>query len=442
MKTKVYIQLPISLVLIYLGIVALGLQSCNDTCEEVYTYTMLEPVYRTAKEIRATTVTVETPRDLVDPGKIYFKQPYIFINEKNKGIHVINNSNNRNPQNVAFLNIPGNVDIAVRGNVLYADSYIDLLAIDISDPQSAEVLNRVEDAFAKGFQYNTENDSYIVSLEPVEYTDVYSCEEAPILPGRPTEEDNVFVDPVVDEDFDFIGGDDSVEASPIQPGNNSPNIGIGGSLARFTLYAGHLYVVTQSNLQSYSLKEPSLPTLVNDLQVGWNIETVFPFEGHLLIGSQTGMFIYNLDEPALPNFVSQFQHVRSCDPVVAEGNYAYVTLRSGTFCQGFTNQLDVLDISDLYNPLLVATYPMTNPAGLGIDDGILFICDGNDGLKIYNAEDPETISQNQIAHFPEVNSYDVIPYNNTLFLIGEDGFYQYRYDDENIVLLSQILVTP
>ena len=28
------------------------------------------------------------------------------------------------PQNIAFITIPGNVDIAIKENVLYADSYI------------------------------------------------------------------------------------------------------------------------------------------------------------------------------------------------------------------------------------------------------------------------------------------------------------------------------
>ncbi len=436
---KAYLNQPTLLVLIVCCIVASALQSCNDSCEEVYTYTMLEPVYRSAKEIRETTVSVEAPRELKDPGKLYFKHPYIFINEKNKGIHVINNSNNRNPQNVAFLNIEGNVDIAVKGNILYADNYTDLLAIDITDPQSARVVNRVEEVFAKSFQFDQENESYIVDLEPVEYTEVHSCDEAPVIQGTPVQGGggDVFVPPNVD-DIEIIVDVEDSDFSPANP--NNPNTGIGGSLARFTLYAGHLYVVTNTDLQSYDLSDPTLPRSVNNLQIGWNIETVFPFEGHLLIGSQTGMFIYNLDEPSLPNYVSQFQHVRSCDPVVAEGNYAYVTLRSGTTCQGFTNQLDVLDISNLYNPMLIATYPMTNPAGLGIDDGILFICDGDDGLKVYNAEDPEAIDQNQLAHFPEVNAFDVIPYNNTLFMIGGDGFYQYRYDEENIVLLSKILV--
>jgi hypothetical protein len=153
------------------------------------------------------------------------------------------------------------------------------------------------------------------------------------------------------------------------------------------------------------------------------------------------MLIYSLANPASPAFVSVFEHISSCDPVVIEGNFAYVTLRSGTECNGFTNQLDVVDISSLAHPIKVKSYPMFNPHGLGIDNNILFICDGEAGLKVYSATDPMSIHMNQIAHFQDIKTYDVIPVNGLLMLIGADGLYQYDYSDlKNLTLISQIPV--
>ncbi len=154
------------------------------------------------------------------------------------------------------------------------------------------------------------------------------------------------------------------------------------------------------------------------------------------------MLVYGLSNPGLPNFISVFEHISSCDPVVVEGNLAYVTLRSGTMCGGFTNQLDVVDISSIENPFLVKTYPMYNPHGLGIDNGTLFICDGDAGLKVYSTEDPMNIHQHQLAHFNDIKTFDVIPLNGLLVLIGADGLYQYDYTDlENLTLLSHMPVT-
>ena len=151
------------------------------------------------------------------------------------------------------------------------------------------------------------------------------------------------------------------------------------------------------------------------------------------------MYILDLTSPAQPSIISLYSHLRSCDPVVVEGEYAYVTLRSGSACEGFTNQLEVIDISNLKNPTIVKTYQMTNPHGLGIDQGTLFICDGSDGLKVYDATDVSRISENQLAHDKSINAFDVIPYQQVAMIIGKDGLYQYDYSDiKNIKLISQL----
>lgn len=85
---------------------------------------------------------------------------------------------------------------------------------------------------------------------------------------------------------------------------------------------------------------------------------------------------------------------------------------------------------------------MTNPHGLGIDETTLFICDGNDGLKAFDASDVNTIDKNLLAHYKNINATDVIPYNNTLIMIGSDGLFQYDYTNpKTIKLLSTIPIT-
>jgi hypothetical protein len=82
---------------------------------------------------------------------------------------------------------------------------------------------------------------------------------------------------------------------------------------------------------------------------------------------------------------------------------------------------------------------MDEPYGLGIDDNILFICDGSAGLKIYDASDPMSIDQNKIKQYSEIDAWDVIPLGDVLLMIGSDGLYQYDYTDlENIRELSVI----
>ena len=117
-------------------------------CKDKYTeqYLELEPVYMGYQEFRAS-VKMVSRQDLVKPGKIYVVGNYLFINERMKGIHMYNNANPASPQYIGFINIPGNVDIVVKNNVMYADSYIDLVAIDITNPAQAREVGRIKSIF-------------------------------------------------------------------------------------------------------------------------------------------------------------------------------------------------------------------------------------------------------------------------------------------------------
>jgi hypothetical protein len=192
-------------------------------------------------------------------------------------------------------------------------------------------------------------------------------------------------------------------------------------------------------LRLFNITESADPTPEKEIYVGWNIETLFPYEQKLFLGSTTGMYIYSLADPSNPEYISNFWHASSCDPVVVEGNYAYVTLRAGNLCGDNLSLLDVIDISDIQSPTLLKEYPMEEPYGLGIDSNILFICDGDAGLKVYDASDPLVIDQNKIAQYGDINAWDVIPLGGVLIMIGTDGLYQYDYSDpENIRELSVI----
>ncbi len=92
-------------------------------------------------------ISVISPQALKSPGKIYIKDNYLFINEQSKGVHVISNRDPKNPQKIGFIQIAGNVDIAVRGTTMYADNGRDLVVIDVSDPTQAKVVNRLKDIF-------------------------------------------------------------------------------------------------------------------------------------------------------------------------------------------------------------------------------------------------------------------------------------------------------
>ena len=230
-------------------------------------------------------------------------------------------------------------------------------------------------------------------------------------------------------------------ASSASPNSAGSSNGQAGSMARFALYSNYLYTVSQNSLHLFNIATPKQPKDFATVNIGWGIETIFPYKNRLFIGSNTGMFIYDNSNPADPKQLSVFQHGRACDPVVVDDNTAYVTIRTGTACNGNQNQLDVVDITNASAPALVKSYQMQNPHGLSIDSPTLFLCEGDKGLKVFDVTDKMAIDKNQLAHFKDMHAYDVISLGKTLLVIGKDGFYQYdATDPKNLKLLSKILV--
>lgn len=412
-----------------------------EQCNLQRTYTQYTPEYMSYTEFR-NSVKAEAARAIENPGKIYFKDNLIYLNEFQKGVHIIDNSNPANPVKLSFINIPGNVDIAVRNNTLYADSWVDLVAIDVSNPNNPVETKRVQEVFPYTHQqygvWLDENQGVVKEWHTEEITEEYvgDCNGAPRngWGGWGFRDDMV-----VNQQAGFGGA-----ANQGGGGGGSkamPSTGIGGSMARFALYDQYLYVVTESNMMLFDVAIDQDPKQMKMIELGWGIETIFPYQDKLFIGANNGMYIYDNADPANPEFESQFEHVTTCDPVVVEDDIAYVTLRNGTPCWGWTNQLDILDVSNTTNPTLIATHPMFNPHGLGIDSKTAFICDGAEGLKIYDVNDPESISL--LSHFKDINTYDVIPLPNkdVLLMVGDDGFYQYDYSDlSEVELLSTLLI--
>jgi hypothetical protein len=422
--------------ILFLTLLVAVISGCCGTKTVEYKTTVYVPVYKNLDAVR-NGIKTTSGRELKNTGKIYIYGHYILINELKEGIHIIDNTNPKSPNNVAFIEIPGNGDMAVKNNILYADSYIDLVAIDISNPVSPQIVKRIEEIFPQltDGNGNTSVDPKLGLL--VEYV----AKDTIISYTYSDCGDNVS-SPIY-----YNGKEGGMERSTTDGSGNATtdassngNItGKGGSMARFTLLNNNLYTVDGTSLQIFDVSKANDPKVWSKLNIGWNIETIYPFKNRLFIGSTTGMFIYDVSSPLFPVQIGQFQHARACDPVVADDKYAYVTLRTGTRCGGSTNQLDVLDITDLSNPKLLKSYPMQSPAGIGLDNKTLFLCDGDAGLKVFDVTKPTDM---QLLDWKsDLKTYDVIPLGTSLLMIGQDGFYQYDYTNpKNLVLLSKIPV--
>jgi hypothetical protein len=428
-------------IVLVLGLLVSFSSCLKDSCDREVTYTQYTPVYKTYDEIRSGEVLNESPRQMCEPGKIYFYNNYIFINEGREGVHIIDNSTPESPNNIGFISIPGNEDISIKNGMLYANNYIDLLTIDISNLQNVSLISRTENVFPPLWE-DIQNDRVLVHYETEEVTEVMDCDTYGALKrdnnGGFWGCFNCFAND--DAIFETAGAGGATPQGGSGGGGTSS--GIAGSMARFSIIGDYLYVVDQSTLHLFNLMNPTQPVAGEEIVLGWGIETIFPHEDKLFIGSNSGMFIYDNSNPAAPSFLSEFQHARACDPVFVKDNYAYVTLRDGTQCDGFINQLDLVDITDLTNPFLVESFPLTNPHGLSIKDNTLFVCEGADGLKSFDITDPTILDEHRLDHQKDGHAFDVIALPgqaDVLLVVGEDGFLQYNFDNpSDLKLISEI----
>ena len=421
---------------------ALGLFSClEDECDEVRYYTVYEPVIIAASEWRNNEFSLVGPESVCEPAGFYVYGDLLFVLDRQKGLHIIDNGDNDNPTPLAFLEIPGGSGLAVRNGMLYVSQYIDLLTFDLSDPAKPALLSRTENVFDVNSDFSTNmmgNGDVVVDME-------IGTEQIEIDCGQRSQTEPYFwYDNMLyaeSRNTAMLAMQDANFATPTRE-----VVGVGGSLARFTINEGTLYVVDDYSLRSFSLAKPAEPEFVTQTHLGWGIETIFPYEDKLFIGAQQGMHIYGLENPNEPTFLSTFQHVRSCDPVVVQNDIAYVTMWGGSSCGDATDRLMVVDVTDARAPRLLQDFPMENSHGLGVDADHLFLCNGEDGLRVFDLQEDGQVAE-EVHHLSGFSAKDVIVLSARRELIAlaweQGGITQFDYDADGLPRpVSHIAVCP
>jgi hypothetical protein len=410
MKKKLQFLLAMS----FIAMSLIALKSCIKDSGRL-TYTIYTPVVHTSIEVRAS-VKSDIAQPIISAGKICIKDNYIFVTEKGKGIHIIDNSNPASPVNKAFITIPGNEDIGINGSILFADCYTDLLAIDISN---------INNVFVK---------SYAANIYPERrYINGYYVDSGKVVTDwikRDTTVDANFNPPLV-----WYGGI-LMQANASYSSAQSAT-GVNGSMSKIAIVQNRLYTVSTDNLIALNITDAASPSFLNknNLHLGIGAaETIYPFSDKLFIGSSSGMYIFSIADPDNPSLIKTFTHATACDPVITDGINAFITLRGGNMCNGVKNELDVVNVNNVSAPYLVKVYNMTKPYGLGKDGNILIVCD--DVLKFYNATDASNLQL--LQSFSITSPYDVICNNGIAVVTAADGLYQFNYSNaNNIKLISK-----
>jgi len=226
--------------------------------------------------------------------------------------------------------------------------------------------------------------------------------------------------------------------------------GLSGDFSRTLIVDNYLYAVDQTSVLTYDISNRDEPQKIGRTEVGLALETVYHHEGNLFIGSRRGMFIYTISRNGTPVKRGDFDYssladvVEPCDPVVAEGNVAYASLYTGSSTTDDCGRaadlqtIVVMDVSNLDNPTLIQRHDVETPRGLAIDNNILFVCNNENGLTVFDVSDPANFIE--VDRISEINAWDAIAENGKLTVVGATEVIQYDYaDPTNLIEISRLV---
>lgn len=393
----------------YLFLAIFTLFSCNSDDYEGQ-YKILVPVIEDMNVLR-NNIAIHTARSTsAEDGKIYVTSQYLFYIAQESGIHIFDNSNPESPQNIAFIEIPGVHDIAIKNNFLYADNYVDLVVFDIANLNQIQQIQTLENVINFYAEFFTEE------YDGFDYSSYENWTQNNIVTGYRIERRAS-----IPENYEYLAdGENGV------PGMSN---GTGGSYAKFQINNNALYTTDSWRINVFDITTPDNTSFVNYyLPEGWvgQFETMYKLKNFLFIGSTQGMAVFDATNEFNLHYVSDFSHATGCDPVVANEDFVYLTIRGGNTCGAVDSQVNVINIQDITAPYLMSSYLLDEPYGLGIHYQTIYVGTGENGLKIFDASNPEQlILMNELS----VNSYDVIPLYDRLIVVGGQKITQFAYGD-------------
>lgn len=385
------------------------------------TYQKATAVYGDLEEIRNLPL-LTAQQEMVNPGKIYIGSQYILIGEENKGIHIFDNSNTATPTRLSFIQIPFNKEFFVKDNVIYAESLYDVMKIDINNVYDPKLMARAKDVFGTP-QINNVGES-LISFNYTVATDNFELNspEAKELKRK----GKIHIDYM----------NNMIPSSSIPSSFTSSTSDV-GTLNRIAVESGHIYVLADDKLHVVENGSNEI-SHVRDISLGDGMETVYAQDERLYIGSESAMLTYNISNADKPSRISEFTHTTACDPVLPYGDIAYLTLRSveNAGCNvSSENTLNIIDISNINEPVSLNSIDMESPYGMTIINHFLFVGEGTNGMAIFNIKDPEkpiklTVVQNMEAY--DIMRHPTDP--NIILTASSNGLEQFSIDYDQFIV--------
>ncbi len=192
---------------------------------------------------------------------------------------------------------------------------------------------------------------------------------------------------------------------------------VNGSTSRFAINGNYMYALEISRLKIFDISDLSNPNLKREISIDAYLETIFSHKNKLYIGAREGIFVVNIDDPVKAFLEHTIRHWIARDPVIVREPYIYSTTHNA-----FSGVFNVYKQTDRNNFITVFSDVLSQPLGLDAAKKHLYICDIQDGMVVYNIENPE--NPLKLNAFPEfVKPLDVIVIGEAMLVAAEKLFY-------------------
>jgi hypothetical protein len=330
---------------------------------------------------------------VINPVNFYLYDTLLLISDSVAGIHIYSVKDPRSPKFRMRIPLKGNTGIAMKENVVFANSWGSIIAIRLTGETTYEIVKYIKE------------DPYYSPM-PIDYGGGFSC-----FPSEPA-------------------------PKPVYSGSGGSS-GTGGSYAIFAVIGSYLYYLDGSSVVTMDITTPSQPGKLSSTYIDWSSETLFPTDKYLFVGGSGGMYVLDRSNPAYPSKIGTLTHFRAKDPVVVEDTVAYVTLRTTSDFSVSQDELLSVSLNTITNPYILSEKPLNTPWGLAVSDTLLYVGNGANGFSLLSVKNPSLMNVMKSWQTPEVK--DFIWQGSRLYVMTFEGIEIFDVTDPQApVLLGTI----
>ncbi|MBZ0266237.1 choice-of-anchor D domain-containing protein, partial [bacterium] len=394
-----------------------------------------DPIY---PEVISSTDTPGFPYDIELQGNI------AGIADYTRGLQLFDVSDPSNPEELSLLDTGGQTrGIALDGDLaVLAHFNQGLVLVDISDPNNPSIISSFE---TPGNPYNVVLvDGYALVADDIAGLSVFDISD----PHDPifiisVDTDGYTLDVGIDGNYAFVADDSHglivFDISDIDGPEIIAEHDTRGNASSIQIHNGIVYLADHTEgIVLINIEDPLNPFEVGFYDTIDIARDVFPFGEYAIVADGEFIHIFDCSEAIgwgpgqIPDLVTQISTDNQSLALSIEGNLLYLADGEGG--------LKILDKSDIINPIELSVYESPGySSGLIKNNDFIVLADGAGGVRVINIENPN--EPFEVESFDTPGVVENILLNNELLFVSnnEDGIRVLDFSDpENLIEIGSI----